>query len=359
MSILSRVLAGFLFVACLVFFYTAARTLQTHKSWRERAKNLETQLSTVVEQNERFVSGDQQGPGIRELAVALHNIVVDRGRVWYSTTPGPIDDAGATSVTIENPAPHGITGNAILFVFEQTTTEPAERFGTYLGAFKVTGVTEADPQQEGQAGEVALVPTRPFPPQVLDRLKASSGPWVLYEILPRDRNDVFDGLDNAALAAILPESTVGEYIKQGNPAEATDAPERIDADGNFVRMPRDYAVLFRELDRQMTLLRDQIASSESALAALTFVTNDSAQQETFRKNEIAALGEQLKLARHELKAVGDLQQRLESALRQSREAVRENLAQSQALEAELSRRQLAAAKAIDDRTRAQAQPPSY
>ncbi len=359
MSILSRVLVGLLFVASLVFFYTAARTLQTHQSWRERAMTLETQLKTTLEQNERFISGDQQDPGIRDLGVALHNIVVDRGRVWYGAMPGEIDDAGATSVTIEDPAPHGITGNAILYVFQQSTTEPDERRGVYLGAFKVAGVTEADPQQDIPAGEVALVPARPLSTQALDRFKASAGPWALYEMLPRDRYDVLADLDDASLRAILPGSTVEEYIKHGSPAEATDPSERTDSEGNYVRQPRDYAVLFRELDRQMTLLRDRIASSESAMAALKFVNEDSTRQETFRNNEIAELTEQVKLARHELKAVLDHQQRLEAALGQSREAVRANLAESQALQAELTRRQLAAAEAIDDRTRVQAEPPPY
>lgn len=359
MSTISRVLVGLLFVAGLVFFYSAARTLQTHQSWRQRADRLENDLKTTLEQNERLVDGDQQSPGIRELGVALHGIVVDRGRVWYGVTPGEIDDAGATSVTITAPVPHGITGNSILYVFQQSTLEPEERHGTYLGAFKVAGVTEADPKQDNQAGEVALVPVRPLPPEALERLKASAGPWALYEMLPRDRYDVFADVDEAGLEAILPASTVKEYLKQGKPAEATDPPERVDAEGNYVRQPRDYAVLFRELDRQMTLLRDRIASSESALASLNFVNEDSKQQKTFRDNEIAELTAAVKLARHELKAVQDYQQRLEKSLQRSLEVVQAGLDENEALQAELTRKQLAAAAAIDDRTQAQAEPPPY
>ncbi len=354
MSILSRVLAGFIFVACLVFFYSAARTLQTHQAWREKAMTLENQLETTLAQNERFIEGDQNSSGIRQLSVELHDVLVDRGRVWYGVMPGPIDDAGATSVTIADPVPHGITGNAILYVFEESTSEPAERFGSYLGAFKVAGVTEADPQQEGQAGQVALVPATPLPPAELDRLKASSGPWALYEMMQRDRHDVFAELDEAGLRAILPESTVGEYLKHGNPAEGADPAERVDEEGNYDRQLRDYSVVMRELDRQMILLRDRIASYESALAALNFATNDSAQQEVFRNQEIADLTEFLKLKRHELKAVQDYQQRLETALQKANQALAENLAANQALEEELARRQLAALEAIEDQTQADA-----
>lgn len=354
MSILSRVLAGFIFVACLVFFYSAARTLQTHQSWREKAMTLEQQLETTLAQNERFVEGDQNSPGIRELSVQLHDIIVDRGRVWYGAMPGPIDDTGATSVTIEDPVPHGITGNAILYVFEESTVEPAERFGNYLGAFKVAGVTEADPQQEGQAGQIALVPATPLPPAKLDRLKVSAGPWALYEMMQRDRNDLFASMDEAELRAILPDSSVAEYLKHGNPAEATDPAERTDEEGNYVRQLRDYSVLMRELDRQMILLRDRIASSESSLAALKFANADSEKQETFRNTEITELTEFLKEKRHELKAVEDYKQKLEMALQKANQAVAENLAVSQALQEELSRLQLAAAEAIEDQTQADA-----
>lgn len=358
MSILSRVLAGFIFVACLVFFYSAARTLQTHASWRQKANTLESQLNQTLANNEVLVEGDQNNPGILQLSVELHDLVVDRGRVWYGAMPGAIDDTGATSVTIADPVPHGISGNSLLYVFEQSTTDP-ERNGTYLGAFKVAGVTEADPTQQGQLGEVALVPARPFSPSALERLKISAGPWMLYEMLQRDRYDVFANLDETELRAILPDATVEEYLKQGQPAEAADPAERTDEEGNYVRQLRDYAVLFRELDRQMTLLRDRIASSQSALAALNYVNQDSQEQEKFRQAEVATLTDRLSRARHELKAVTDLQQQLEAKLQATQAAVAENSTKARALETELTKRQLAAAEAIEDRTQATAEPPSY
>lgn len=358
MSILSRVLAGFIFVASLVFFYSAARTLQTHESWRQKATALESQLNQTLASNELLAHGDQNTPGILQLSVDLHDLIVDRGRVWYGAMPGPIDDTGGTSVTIAEPVPHGVTGNSLLYVFEQSTTDP-ERFGTYLGAFKVAGVTEADPTQEGQAGEVALVPARALSPTALDRLKASTGPWMLYEILQRDRYDVFADLEEAELQAILPGSTVQDYIKHGEPAEAADPAERKDEEGNYVRQLRDYAVLFRELDRQMTLLRDRIASSESALAALKYANDDSMKQEEFRRAEVATLTERLNRARHELKAVQDLQQKLEDELQRTQDAVAKFTAEARALETELTERQLSAAEAINDRTQATAEPPSY
>ncbi len=355
MSTLSKVLLGLVIVATLVFAFTAMRTLKTHQNWRERAASLEQQIEQFETQNEQIVRGTEGQPGIAELRVELHDVLVDRGRAWREGAPGEIDESGATSVTLDErdpanpqqPIPHGINGNALLYVFEQTTEERAGR-GQYLGTFRVTGVTEAD-AQAGTAGQVAIAPERPLSARALERLQASTGPWILYDVMPRDRYGLFAELAEDELRAMLPgvsDEALAQYTQHGEPAPADAPDERRDADGNYVRPLRDYDVLFREYDRQMTLLRDKIASAESAIAAMQFANTDAEQQEQFRNQEIESLRQELGEVRRELAAVTEHHARLTAALAASQAEIAETMAENKRLAAEFAALQLKAAAVL-------------
>ncbi|MEX2558840.1 MAG: hypothetical protein WD403_02945, partial [Pirellulales bacterium] len=224
MSIWNKVLIGLIFVASIGFFYVAVRTLKTHQSWKQAANSYQKPLfdaeALAKTLREGQVTPDGQSvPGIRELKVALHDLLVDRGRVWYGANPQEVvAQTGESVVLVNEPDPHQINSKSVLYVFEQTLVD---RPGAYLGEFEVTGVSDK---------QIQLKPAMKLTDRELNRITATKGSWVLYERMPGDRHDMFAGLDQAQLAAMMPgvpPEVLNEYLHHEQNAGPDDPPERV------------------------------------------------------------------------------------------------------------------------------------
>ena len=103
MSIWSKVLISLILVATLPFFYLSLRLLKTNQAWRSEVQQVAAgsrpsqvdgppDLTTLTEE-------------VRVANVKLHDVVVDRGRVWTSVNPERAfnSNTGKGNVLIEAP----------------------------------------------------------------------------------------------------------------------------------------------------------------------------------------------------------------------------------------------------------------
>ena len=149
MSIWNKVLLGFVGVASVVFFYTAARTLKTQKYWRELEKQFSEKLDALEKRNRELVDSDEledKTLGIRRSEADLDRLLVNRGRVWEKCEPQKIDPrTGQVAVNTDSANPNRISDKMILYVFEEGE---GQKGGRYIGEFKADmeslGVADAD-----------------------------------------------------------------------------------------------------------------------------------------------------------------------------------------------------------------------
>ena len=181
----------------------------------------------------------------------MNKLLLDRRRAWFKCDPrvklNRDDGTAEITIIIDQPDPHGIAENTILYAFEEADVQ---KKGRYLGEFKVT---KADEKQK----QLVLAPTSRLTAREIDRLEAAKRPWELYEIMPRDNHDIFASLSDEEKKAMLPADSLPEYLKDGKPAAKDDPEERVE-DGKYVRPLRDYQVLFSADRAERTLLADQI-----------------------------------------------------------------------------------------------------
>lgn len=361
MSIWSKVLIGLIAVATLPFFYLAARTLRTHEAWRGEVAKYQQAIAREKEQYPILLNGGPNQVGARELKIQLHGVLVDRGRVWRTAGPGTLnelenqpadnaEDADAeqpaaadepglqATVTIEEPDPHQLDDQTLLHVFD---ARPIEEGGSYLGQFKVVGI--------GEEGVVVLETATRFTPTARARLQQSSGPWLLYEVMPTDSHAIFEGLERDELASLLPGSTLEEYVRDGSPAEPTDPPERV-VDGKYVRALRDYGVWFHEDARLRTIEIDVLAESRLDLKYMNDSHAIALEQEQSRNAEIEKLERQLARLTRERDAVVQRENEVEARLEEVRAQIEELIDSNRRLAgqwAEQQQRVLEAARQAD------------
>jgi hypothetical protein len=362
MNIWSKVLVVLILLATLPFLYLSMMTLKVNANWRAVAMRIKDKdLPAVINGSGAPPSDDQLSPinieqlptlsieqleeRLRKQETAIHDVLVDRGRVWYNAMPKVDFAKGAVVVQIDSPSPHGILDKTVLYAFD---ARPKQEGGAYLGEYKVTGVDE-------KAKLVELQPTMALLPHQIQHLQNSTkGPWTLYEVMPGDRPDLLAQLPPSELDALLPPDTRKEYAKDGQPAEPGDAPERI-VDGKYRRELRDYSVLFHELDRQLSVMRDEQAAEEKDLAAVTTAHADALKQVAFRDAEIKDLQAELDRSNKERAVVTAHRKALAASLAGAKAELRKMLDENQRLAGEITRKQLEAAARIDALTGAVAQ----
>jgi hypothetical protein len=346
MSIWSKVLVVLILLSLLGFFFLGLMTLQVNDNWRSKAVALERDIRKVVEGDgtPNNPSIEQRQAEVRQLETAIHDVLVDRGRVWYNAVPKPDAAKGTAVVQIGSPAPHGIFDKSVLYVFDG---RPKQAGGAYLGEFKVTGVDEA-------AKLVQIEPTMTFLPFQAKRFAESKGPWTLYEVMPGDRPDLLAQSQPAELDALLPAETRKEYAKDGQAAEANDPPERIE-NGKYVRELRDYGVFFHELDRQLSVMRDEQAANERDLASVRAASADAKKQIQFTAAEIKDLKAEMDHSQVERGKVETLRKAVEAKLTATRATLKKTLDDNKALARQLTQRQLEAADRINRATGVAAQ----
>ena len=156
--------------------------------------------------------------------------------------------------------------------------------GRYLGNLQVA---EAD-QKVGT--KLVLEPTRELDGAEGQRLKASKGPWSLYEIMPVDRHDAFLDLDGKPLTAevlktMLPADSLDEYLKDGKPAEPTDMQNS--AGSHQGRQVRAGGVrlqaLYKQYHLERALVADLCEAAERDLGYAEAARADAKEQEQFQE----------------------------------------------------------------------------
>lgn len=353
MSIWNKILVGLICLATPFFLYFAARGLKTRDVWQISADKHEARIKQLHEENVRMMNGYKKPdgtftPGIRQLSVELHKLLIDRRRAWFHCIPtvklGHDDGTAEISLTIAKPSPSGITLKTVLYAFEDADTRNK---GRYLGEFAVTGV---------EGNKITIIPTQKLTDREIDKLdKASKArhPWMLYELMPQDNRDVFAMLSDEQKREFLPAESVEEYIKDGKPASENDPHENV-VDGKYVRPLTDYGVVFNFEHERMTLLRD---SMEILVRDKKLVDESLAlarDQEEACKRDIALTTKELnEMSRHR-DIVGAHHEKLQTKVAAMQEAVERFITWNKAMAGQIAKLQLEAARRINERTRAMA-----
>jgi hypothetical protein len=353
MSIWNKILIGLVFLAAAGLSYMTARSLKTHETWRLAAQKHAEALKVVLAENEALVqgSGAPDSPkGIVELKRELHRLQVDRGHVWRKCDPRSVSAEGAVKLGIppvegvDKQPPHGITAKMKVYLFEGA---PGKDGGKFLGEFVATEVGEREiglqPTRKPTAEEVQLFN------QAQGRARQSGLGWAMYDELPSDEHGVFAGMTEEDLKAVLPESVLREYVKDGKAAEASD-PEDRRMDGKYVRRLRDYNPILERYARERTVLADAMVSGKRDEAGLQEAVTQAKAGEEFCRAEITKLKEEVAKATAERNAVADLAKRLDDSIAQQVKANTQVIELNQAMAADIARYQLEAARAIDRRT---------
>ncbi|MHB1037295.1 MAG: hypothetical protein ACYC35_23300 [Pirellulales bacterium] len=362
MSIWSKVLIGLIMVAALGFFYMAASTLQIQRAWREEVRKYENALATIRKQNRDLKEGaeaaDAAAMGIRQTEMELHKVLIDRGRVWYGCKPERAADVktGEVKVAVNLPNPHRIKDKTVLYVFEEKAREAG---GAYLGEFQAKAVADKQVTLEPVTtttadGKLVVGMTG----RELKRLAASTGTWTIYEVMPIDSHEIFTGLDDAKLKAMVPAASYPEYAKDGKPAGANDPAERVveiqAADGSkskvYQRQLTDYGILFDELQRQRAIKLDEIDATTKDNQRIAAAKADVDQEGQYLQAQIAKSNKELAWNKHEVTSVKEYRLALETELGKVQAAMKQTYAANKAVADELAAIQWKATQEINART---------
>jgi hypothetical protein len=263
------ILAWFVFAAAVTFVYLAARTLKTQQSWRTNVAAWQKALDEVQRENVRLRSGVESGadvtePGVEQLEAQLHLAVATRGTVWFRAKVEHIDaKTGVGELTIDDPAPHDIVANMVLFAFEQQGVADG---GKYLGEFRVT-------KGDGVAKSIEIAPNLPLTDQDRQRLAQAKGLWALYAVMPLDDSKLFAGMTPDERRKLLPEKT----------------PEGLEEFAHADRTLRDYEYFFHQSAIERSLLAGAIATTKENLKRIAEAEAKAEEEIKFRQSEKVAL----------------------------------------------------------------------
>lgn len=352
MSILSRVLLGFIFVATIVFFVLAAYNAKARGEWEKEVQRIEKLLPPLEKQIDVLTNGDENAtprqPGVRELEIVMHGLMAGRGKVWRGCTPQKAAvNQGQVEVLVEvpTPDPHQIQDKMVLYAFEEGT--PAG----YIAEFKVAGIAGKN---------VSLQPTMSFQFEWQSkRLAQSRVPWSLYEKMPSDRHDVFQGLNQAQLAALMPgrpqdkirpvpPEVLEEYVRDGTPAQPNDPPDRV-MNGKYERELHNYEAYFHWAHAQIASLTDQNAAATTDLALAQKLRDDAQKEVEGRQKTIdGTLKPELTQVQYERDTVGDHLAALQKKYAAVQADIEQLRAENQRLAAEWTEWQLKAAQRLNE-----------
>jgi hypothetical protein len=310
------------------FFLLSAELLRINAVLRSKVNQLEEDLAEVEADNNALAKGTEDSqviarlrnsvwpneaaapipeeaeklPSLADLKHELHLATRDRGRVWRKVVPAGIQPTGDIRIGVEAPVPSGIAADTIVFLFEEGEPElpaagAAPRGPQYLGEFRVT---------EAAAQGATLQPVLPLDDFERRRLASSRGPWVMYEVMPTDRYEIFAGLSEEDLKKQLPPRSVNEYVRHGKEASADDddlrkagfdeTDKRLPPDQianatktRYHRRLRDYALEFDQLAKQRAVLATDLEGVNLDIERLKASLVVAEQLKTFRQDEIRKL----------------------------------------------------------------------
>jgi hypothetical protein len=414
---------GIFFMAIATLFL-GMETFRIHRNIRKAMPGLEKKLADVEEENRalqfgaraedpavmRIVSSEVFGgempfdaeaegrmPGVQVWINRLQDLARARGRVWRNAVPNGFDQkTGRVAVAIAPaqqaapvdpdlaaaepaadpaaPAPpaaapqgHGLTVDAIVYVFENGAPNPAapDQGAQYLGEFKVVEANDVG---------VILEPVQALNQFTANRLiKSIQGKksWSLYELMPADKHELFAGLDEAAKRALLPAATVTEYIRQGTPAQPDDDEFHIGYfdEGNrlgpddrakatekrYDRPLRDYGYLFPELMRERVVMEADVAALKQQIADLETAHTNAKKLQAHRTAEKTSLGQDLKFMERDLDFITKLLATINSQIVNAKSQVTDLLQRNASGAETLISDQRAALQEIDRQSPAPAQ----
>ena len=258
--------------------------------WSRALVQRENETKRLTADNKQLTDGGPEGPGVRQLQVDLHKLLVYQQGVWRDCVAKvklmPEDRTAEATVTIGQPLPHGIAKGNVLYAFE---ANDVGRKGRYFGQFVTTAVSEK---------QITLHPAEKLNDREISKLKNTRGMWLLYQLMPQDNHDTFASLPEAQLKALLPAEVLAEYVKDGKPASKNDPTERI-ADGKYVRPLRDYVFLFGWLREHCILLQDTIEAAKRDKQLIDEALALAKEQEEAARKEVALAGIELDEAKRQ------------------------------------------------------------
>ncbi|MBN1394107.1 MAG: hypothetical protein JW959_03700 [Pirellulales bacterium] len=353
MSIWNKILVGLICLAAPFYFYLAARLLKTSENWSAAVDKYEARLEQLAQKEKELIDGVEEPdgtikPGLRQLRIELHKLMVDRRRMWLNCVPSiktdPDSHTAEVSVTINDPDPHGITEKTVLYAFADADMKEK---GRYLGEFTAAKV-------EGK--RVVLAPTQRFSKRELGKLDAAAKakhPWILYELMPQDNREIFASLSDEQKRSLLPASSVQQYLKDGKPAAEDDPKNRV-VDGKYMRPLIDYGVLFNAENEKQTFLRDSIeAATRDRKLAEEALTLGREQEEACKKDIAATRKDREEMFRQRDIVAAHLKNLQEKAAA-LQAAVEGFIERNRVMAGQIAKFQLEAVRRIDRRTRAMA-----
>ncbi len=359
MSIWNKVLVGVIALASVFLFYMAANARKAELAWSDSARQHEKRIGQLNEQNRELLAGTDTEPGIRQLQVDLHKLLVDRRRVWPGCDPTSRkrgEDTAEITVTInqtdaKGQPNHGIANGTVLYAFEELNVKNKGEIlgdfdvGQYLGEFAVTNTN-------GKL--VHLVPTCKLNTREVDRLVKAKRPWVLYELLPRDSHEIFASLSDEQKKALLPVESLKDYLKDGKPAERDDPKECV-VNGKYVRPLFDYGIMFNDEYEKRMLLADTIVALQQDKQLVMDALDEARTQADLCAKDIAATKKEREKAERDRDVVAAHLKNLEKNLGDMEAWIARLTELNQAMAGRIAKLQLEAAQRIDRRTREMAQ----
>ena len=242
--------------------------------------------------------------GVLTLSSRMRMLTRARGRVWNGAKKSSKINpkTGEVTITMPTKGPDGkdesignLDSPMIIYVFEEGANNPTRR-PKYLGEFQITRVN---------SNKVTMSPLliHAWSKNQKKNLAGSKATWALYETMPTDERERFAFSDLSKddrakkIGALLPEYSLDEYIKDGQPCAADDPKARpytregvaipeeelakVEAgeiEWRYVRPLRDYSFFANELAQQhisMLTKKEGIIEDTKRVVA----TTKSAQQD--------------------------------------------------------------------------------
>jgi hypothetical protein len=339
MYLWNKILLGVIIVAAMGFFYMAGRAAKIHVSWLKQAEKLEKDIEQAKQEHIKLLDGEGPGGaiGLREARQELYRLTLHRPRIWANCDV-QVAAQKIRVTTDKQPDPNGIAAGMLLFAFEQTPTKDQ---GRYLGSFIVTNVA---------GRQLELAPAANLFDRDLAKLGRAKKPWVLCEYLPKDNREVFATLSEAQKKAILPGETVKEYLRDGKPAEADDPPQLKDAQNNYVRALREYALLFSIYQERLNDLFDETESLKNDVKYTKTAEEQANRLNQSLQQQIAELKTRKTEAEAERDYVEQYRRRLAADIDALAGEFKKMIKENWTMGGRLAELQLEAAQRIDQRT---------
>ncbi|PQO33725.1 hypothetical protein [Blastopirellula marina] len=217
------------FGAGFAYLVLSAAVLKTEMSWKKTAEEMEERLATQQAKLEQLQYGfsidprtgrvntvENEGDSLSGAEAELKRVMYDRGRLWRNVSRGAINNnqislslppiqAAAPSDDPDAPAagpaatqpPRSLAVNDIVYAFGQmpmSQEKPQVPVPAYfIGEFVVRAVN---------AQNLTVEPTTKLD-QVQQQAISQNNPWMLYDKMPVDEYQAFEGMDNEQLAKLI------------------------------------------------------------------------------------------------------------------------------------------------------------